>query len=748
MMSVMTAQPPLPLLVPDAGVIIGAAATLIEDTDGGRVTLHGELVYSWATGDSAMRRLAAAQLADLKAGTVNDISAAFGVEPETLWRWRKQFSEAGVAGLVSDKRGPKGSRILTAKASAEIRRRRKAGQSLRTIGEAVGMSASSVARAVPAGSGKGETEQGATARATVQPASAEPASGRRAAAVPVLPAPADRSGERAAARAGLIEAAAPVFAPAARVPLAGLFLALPALETTGLLSCAREVFGALPNGFYGLETILTESVFRALAGEARAEGATRIDPAALGRVLGLDRGPEVKTIRRKIGILAGTGKAPELLKAIAAKHLHPDHDPDGELSAVLYVDGHVRAYQGGKKIGRIHSTRLKFPAPATEETWVNDATGDPVFVVMAEPGASLAGELRHLLPHLRDIIGDGRRVLVGFDRGGWSPALFKHMDTAGFDTLTWRKGSTADIDPALFTPHTHTDEAGLNHTWEAADTAVEVPVGSSGEVFKMRQITRQDTKTGRQFHILTTRTDLAAGEVIWRMGARWRQENYFRYGRMRFELDSHDSYAATDDDPARSVPNPAKAKAHQKVVAARTRYEKTIAGTDAALLAARTPAPGTTEVLITNADYNTITAEQAAARDALDAAVADHAGIKARLPLGEVHPGQQVLDTDTKLLSHAIRMAAFNTANTLARDIRRSTGYARAAQEAHSLIRQALTGSGDIIPGHGTLTIRLDPLPTTRQTKAISELCEHLTATQTRHPGTDLILRYEVKSQR
>jgi len=25
-------------------------------------------------------------------------------------------------------------------------------------------------------------------------------------------------------------------------------------------------------------------------------------------------------------------------------------------------------------------------------------------------------------------------------------------------------------------------------------------------------------------------------------------------------------------------------------------------------------------------------------------------------------------------------------------------------------------------------------------------LCEHLTATQTRYPGTDLILRYEVKT--
>jgi hypothetical protein len=109
-------------------------------------------------------------------------------------------------------------------------------------------------------------------------------------------------------------------------------------------------------------------------------------------------------------------------------------------------------------------------------------------------------------------------------------------------------------------------------------------------------------------------------------------------------------------------------------------------------------------------------------------------------------PGPQVLDIQTKLISHAIRIAAFNTATALARDVRVHTGYARANHEAHTLIRQALTGSGDIDPGDGTLTVRLAPLPTSRATAAIAQLCEHLTATQTRYPGTNLILRYEVKT--
>ena len=40
----------------------------------------------------------------------------------------------------------------------------------------------------------------------------------------------------------------------------------------------------------------------------------------------------------------------------------------------------------------------------------------------------------------------------------------------------------------------------------------------------------------------------------------------------------------------------------------------------------------------------------------------------------------------------------------------------------------------------------MDPLPTQRATTAIAELCEHLTATHTLYPGTNLTLRYEVKA--
>ena len=742
MMAVMSAQPPLPV-APVVGVGLGPAAVLVEDGEGGRVFVHGMLVYAWDAGDEAGRRLAAVQLVELKVASVVDVAAGFGAGTVTLWRWRQDHAAGGVAGLVPGKSGPKGPSKVTGELVARMVSLRAAGETLEQIGVALGVSEFAVRQGLKRSAVQDDTvpDVAESLQDVVPGPGQEPV-------LPVLPEPVPRTAERGLARAGLLVQAPPVFHPAARVGLAGLFLALPGLAATGLLGCAHRVYGSLPAGFYGLDSMLVEGVLRCLAGEPRAEGATRVDPFVLGRVLGLDRAPEVKTIRRKIGWLAGQGKTDQLLRAMAAHHLACCKQQIETADVVLYVDGHVRAYQGTRKIGKTHAARLKFPAPATVETWVSDGHGDPVLVVMAEPAASLAGELRRLLPTLRQAVGDGRRVLVGFDRGGWSPALFAHMAAAGFDILTWRKQPAPDINRSLFAEVTFTDDTGLVHTWQAADTPVDLPVDDQGGTFPIRQVTRLiDTKTGtRQAHLVTTRTDLPVGEVLYRMGSRWRQENYFRYARMHFALDAHDSYTATDDDPDRMVPNPAKKTTRDTVNAARAHLDRVHAATDALLLDWHTP-PAKEPVLLTNADYNQITGPLREAEHALANAQAVNAATPARLPLDQVNPGQQVLDVETKLLTHAIRIAAFNTITSLARDLRVHTSYARASDEAHTLISQALRQPGDIIPGDGVLTIRLDPLPTRRATKALTELCEHLNDTHTRYPGTDLLLHYETKTR-
>jgi hypothetical protein len=554
-----------------------------------------------------------------------------------------------------------------------------------------------------------------------------------------------RDGERALARWGLLgEGAEPVFAPGARYPLAGLLLALPALEATGLLGCARQVYGRLRDGYYGLAATLLTLVFLALAGEPRAEGATRVPPAALGRVLGLDRAPEVKTIRRKLGELAAAGKAADLIMALARRHAGTRPEALG----FLYADGHARAYHGTRNVQKTHVARLKFPAPATAETWVTDQDGEPVFMVVAEPSESLAGELKRLLPHLRQVVGDGRRVTVCFDRGGWSPALFADITAAGFDLLTWRKGPAPDVPADEFTTITCADDRGREHEYDLADTTITLTIRDGprkGQTVSLRQVTRRVPARGggtRQIHALTSRTDPAAGEVCWRLTSRWREENYFRYARTHFALDALDSHAATPDDPDRKVPNPAKKAAAAQVRRAEILAAAAGAQRDASLAALRNPAPGQ-PVTITNQMINALDAPVEAARRELEAAEDTAAAVPARIRLGEIAPDMVRLEAEVKQITHAIRMAACNAETTLARAL--DGHYARAGDEAYALIREALTGSGDIIPGHGELLIRLDPLTAPRRTQALAALCDQLNQARACYPGTDLVLRYEVK---
>ena len=638
---------------------------MVTGPDGsGVVWVHGLATFAWDAEDEAARRLAAVQLVQLKAATQVQVAQAFGVIPVSVWRWAKALAGGGVAGLVPAIKGPQRASKLTPRVIGRIRELDRQGAGKAAIAAAAGVSESSVrsvlrparptagsADGVPAGqdpadAGSADTDlAGTDADASFADADTDSAGAGFAEpeALPVLPDPVPRDAERALARFGLLgEGAAPVFTPGARYPLAGLLLALPPLAGTGLLDCARQVYRRLRNGFYGLEVMLIVLVFMALLREARAEGATRIPPDALGRVLGLDRAPEVKTIRRKLAGLAAAGKAADLQLALARHHAAASPDTLG----FLYIDGHTRAYFGKRDIQKMHVTRLKFPGPATEETWVTGSAGDPLLVVMAQPSSSLAAQIRDLLPALRGIAGPGAKPVLCFDRGGWSPALFADITDAGFDLLTYRKNDTGkdipDLPGEAFTAAAWAGDDGRPLSYDLAGTTISLTVSEGehkGRVLELRQVTRRKPGDTRQVHILTTRpaAALPAAAVIYRMTSRWREENYFRYGRAHFALDALDTYAVTPEDPGRMVPNPAKKTAAAAVGTAKKDLAQAEAARQRKLDAPRQPAPGTA-VVITNQALARLDAPVDAARRDLAAAQAAARAVPAKIPLAEHNP--------------------------------------------------------------------------------------------------------------
>jgi len=113
---------------------------------------------------------------------------------------------------------------------------------------------------------------------------------------------------RVAASVGALEnPVMPDFQPALDVPHGGVLCALPALLALGLLKTTGQFFD-LPKGYYGLKSLFLLLAFMALARLKSIESLRYCAPGEWGKewgkLLGLDRVPEVRTLRQKIRLLS------------------------------------------------------------------------------------------------------------------------------------------------------------------------------------------------------------------------------------------------------------------------------------------------------------------------------------------------------------------------------------------------------------------------------------------------------------
>jgi len=139
------------------------------------------------------------------------------------------------------------------------------------------------------------------------PAAKALAAGNAPAAFTVDCDPTDRAGDRALARLGVLHDAAPLFGDHQELPRAGVLLAIPVLQAHGGLEVFTRLYETLGPAFYGLRTTVLSLILLALLRIKRPENLKEFSPEQLGRLLGLDRMAEVKTLRRKLTLLAERG---------------------------------------------------------------------------------------------------------------------------------------------------------------------------------------------------------------------------------------------------------------------------------------------------------------------------------------------------------------------------------------------------------------------------------------------------------
>jgi hypothetical protein len=554
---------------------------------------------------------------------------------------------------------------------------------------------------------------------------------------------------RVLASCGAVVAVKPEFAPAADVPNAGVLAALPALLSCGLLGQSEKYF-ELPPGYYALPSIFLLLAFLALARVKSLEGLRYCAPGEWGKVLGLDRVPEVRTLREKLSVLANKGQPAQWSAALCRQWMQADPEATG----VFYIDGHVRVYHGAQTaLPRRYVSRQRLCLRATTDYWVNALDAQPFFVVTkaVDPGLVKVIE-EEIVPRLeRDapqLVSEPEcsadplrhRFLLAFDREGYSPVLFAKMRKKRIACSTYRRSPGPD--------------------WPAEEFAVEPVTLTNGETVEMvlaergvhyesaalwvREIRRR-TESGHQTAIVSTDYLSPRSQLAAPMFGRWGQEHFFRYMLEHYGLDRLVSYGIESIPETTRIVNPA----HRTLDAA-VRKRNGLLSRRRAEFAALTldqplaPKPVQRWEQKKAALYEEIVQidQEIVALKAQRKATERHIAVK---DLPAEHRFSQ-LHCASKHFIDTIKMIAYRAETAMVHVVR---DVLSRHDDARSLLRALYCNEADLLPDSeaGTLTVRFHHLANHTSDQAIRHLCAELTATETVFPETNLRLVYELGSE-
>ena len=552
---------------------------------------------------------------------------------------------------------------------------------------------------------------------------------------------------RMAASVGESVAVAPDFQGALDVPNGGVMFALPALLAVGLLG-STERFFTPSKGYYGLDSLFMLLAFMALARLKSIESLRYCAPGEWGKLLGLDRVPEVRTLRHKIRLLCQDDQ-PEQWSAELCKQWM---EAVPEQAGTLYIDGHVRVYHGHQTpLPRHYVARQRLCLRATTDYWVNAMEGQPFFVVnqAVDPGLIKVIE-QQIVPRLdRDVPDQPRaevlaadplrhRFTLVFDREGYSPAFFARMKQQRIACLTYHKYPGNDWPEQEF---------HAQHVTLASGQSVEMKLAERGSCLSndlwVREI-RKLTARGHQSAILTTdyRSDFASLAVA--MFARWSQENFFKYARQHYSLDRLVDYRTEVISDPLPVVNPAYRQLDGQVRSCTGKLNRRLAQFGAMNLEEPIGPKQIAAFMQHKADMQEeIEALQREIQTLKDQrkATARHISID-ELPEQDQFPQ---LSTQSKQLIDTLKMIAYRAETAMANILRNTLSH---PDEARRLLQSLYKTEADLLPdaNQGTLTVRLHHMANACSDAAIQKLCEELNATKTQFPRTNLRLVFKLGS--
>jgi hypothetical protein len=557
--------------------------------------------------------------------------------------------------------------------------------------------------------------------------------------------------ERTLAAFGVFDGAPVRFEPCLDVPKGGVLCALPSLLMNGLLNGIEKLEGKV-KGYYRCFHILILLAFMALCRMKTVEQLRGHAPGELGKIIGLDRVPEVRCLRRKMDEL-GEGSEVEVWAAQLAKQWM---EGDPEAAGTLYVDGHVRVYHGEQtRLPRRYVSRERLCLRGVTDYWVNDAIGRPFFVVEKVVDPGLLKTLRHdIVPRLLDDV-PGQpsdeelaskphscRFILVFDREGYSPAFFREMwKSHRIGCISYHKHPAEAWPREWFKEHKVTMPNGEIVTLNLAEMGS--LVGSGKDAIWVREV-RKLTDSGHQTSLISTAFELPHTELAARMFSRWCQENFFRYMMQHFAIDLLQEYGTEPFPDTEKVVNPAwrvldrsrnslenklryrrarfaEMSLHPESEDDKTRYDKWLRKKGALL----------EEIQCLEQELNEVKAKMKRTPKHITWAQLEEKDKFQRLLPGR----RRLLDT--------IRMIAYRAETAMAGLL---VGPTVDLAAARSLLQDLFVMEADILPdlANKLLRVRVHGASRPAANRALGQLLAQLNEAQVHYPSTDMRLVYEL----
>ena len=693
----------------------------------------GDNYFSHPVGDDAGRRFALTSL--MENGHVKAVELEkppLCIPHRTLMNWVRQSREAGPSSFFRPAAASR-PRIMTPDKSAECARLLSEGKRPAEVARQVGVQESTLRKAIrrqgvpqlaPLPQEAGELEAAST-KSERSRADAEAAAGMGTACT--------RADERIQTALGLATGATTRFEASHDVAMGGLLAGLPALCANGLLT-GLDRHLKLPRGFYSALHILLVLGFMALGRIKRPEHLRQTSPGELGKVIGLDRVPEVRTLREKVHLLAKTGDPAAWMRDLAKLWMESEPEEAG----YLYVDGHVRVYHGEQaRLSKRYVSRERLCLRGTTDYWVNDALGRPFFVVSQPLNDGLAETLlKDIVPQLLEIVPGQptpaeldadptlHRFVMVFDREGATQSLLGRLWKQRIGALTYRKNVKDLWSEEAFQEQEVHLPAGGSTGMKLAMRETRLGTGDSSlAVTEVRRL----TQSGHQTAVITTARQLGNTTIAGRMFARWCQENYFAYMMEHYDIDGLIEYGDDSLPGTHQVVNPHWRELDKAVRQTRQSERKLQAAI------ARTALDDGGEIQKNAESVEALQAVQEELKRLCAARKASPRKVTIdSLPEAE-RPTQ--LPPLNKMLCDTVKMVAYRAETAMVALLRR---HLKKEDDARALIRELFVSSADIEPNAlaNTLTIKIHRMASPAHDRAIAALLEELTLQDFPHPET------------